>query len=93
MASTEQALDVPTADNPADNSLQTSQAVNSYMDISKRQFTLFPKLPPELRLKIWGIALSVPRVLVLEQCHNNATEAVQEDAEVSSWRVKLNNVC
>lgn len=32
-----------------------------------KTFTLFPELPPELRLKIWKHALSEPRISMIEQ--------------------------
>jgi hypothetical protein len=32
---------------------------------SDDRFTLFPKLPPELRLKIWDMALRGPRVITI----------------------------
>jgi hypothetical protein len=34
-----------------------------------REFTLFPKLPPELRLRVWSFALLVPRTVTISQVH------------------------
>lgn len=35
-------------------------------DIEWREFNRFPKLPPELRLKIWAYALPDPRIMTIE---------------------------
>lgn len=37
-------------------------------------FTLFSKLPPELRCKIWCIASQVSRIVVLDQCLREASD-------------------
>ena len=42
--------------------MESTQTVNAG---SCDTFTLFPKLPPELRLKIWKIAASVPRAITI----------------------------
>ena len=34
------------------------------------EFTLFPKLPPELRDKIWTYAAQEPRIIVLQEVEN-----------------------
>jgi len=64
MASTKQISDVPSSGVSKEEGL--SQFVAQKSEASERTFTCFQKLPPELRLKIWVIALSVPRVIVLE---------------------------
>lgn len=43
------------------NKLQRAKAAAKH-----RQFTLFPKLPPELRVMIWRFALPSPRLLTFE---------------------------
>jgi hypothetical protein len=40
---------------------------------SPRSFTVFPKLPPELRLKIWRIASFYPRIFNFDYTHSSLT--------------------
>jgi hypothetical protein len=44
--------------------MEPTQTVNAGNFVT---FTLFPKLPPELRLKIWKMAASVPRAFIFRQ--------------------------
>jgi hypothetical protein len=39
---------------------------NAQALVTRDTFTLFPKLPPELRIKVWGFALPEPRVVEID---------------------------
>lgn len=89
MASTKQTQNPPKETETEVISLPSFQTVKEYPDISKRQFTLFPKLPAELRLKIWGITMSVPRVVLLKQFPGFYSKRfIREDGEVSREHLK-----
>ncbi|KFY63214.1 hypothetical protein V496_04063 [Pseudogymnoascus sp. VKM F-4515 (FW-2607)] len=49
---------------------------------TNRTFTLFPLLPPEIRLKIWRSALSVPRLVVISSTSCTVTPTPDGDAIV-----------
>jgi hypothetical protein len=44
------------------------------IDIDWREFTKFPKLPPELRLRIWSHSLPDPRIVTIEQSLTRAKD-------------------
>jgi hypothetical protein len=52
-------------------------------------FTLFEKLPTELRLKIWEFAIPGPRVIYLDlvRCEDNTAHAAVEDEKHDSLSV------
>ncbi|KFY00712.1 hypothetical protein O988_03141 [Pseudogymnoascus sp. VKM F-3808] len=49
---------------------EVSSLTTATTTITDKTFTLFPLLPPELRLKIWQIALSIPRLVVISSTTN-----------------------
>jgi hypothetical protein len=60
---------------------------------SERTFSLFPKLPPELRNKIWKLSLPGPRIIrITHDPRNMATVKIQEIGAGPSpfWRAKAN---
>ena len=72
--------------------MTTAQALDQ-PNQSERTFGLFPKLPPELRNKIWKLSLPGPRVIrITHDPRNMATVKIQEIGAGPSpfWRAKAN---
>ncbi|KAK8039740.1 hypothetical protein PG993_008151 [Apiospora rasikravindrae] len=58
---------------------------------SSPSFTLFSSLPPELRLKIWDLAASVPRI-ILASCLHDGLGPEAEDAQDATDQHHLNQL-
>ncbi|KAK8093830.1 hypothetical protein PG997_000515 [Apiospora hydei] len=64
----------------SDGSTAAASPTKSDDNPSSSSFTLFSSLPPELRLKIWDLAASVPRI-VLASCLYDGLGPEAEDAQ------------
>jgi hypothetical protein len=76
-------------DNPSPSSLEAM--TKSPISDTEQKFTLFPKLPTELRHKIWKHALPGPRVVPL--CINRSLRRRQRPCCVTNALITIRRAC
>jgi len=79
---------------PSDLTPATTSATFTITN-AERQFTLFPKLPPELRLKIWTYALPGPRLFPFPTLNPFKRETVEvtRRCQVFNSLITIARVC